>query len=70
MQSLAPRNIEQIVQILLDTLFRNLSSYFIEENYFSISEKYYKSNIIDIIFRFEKSEKIISLKIVYFGNRK
>lgn len=70
MQSLAPRNIEQIVQILLDTLFRNLSSYFIEENYFSISEKYYKPNIIDIIFRFEKSEKIISLKIVYFGNRK
>lgn len=74
MQSLTPRNIEQIVQILLDTLFRNLlnlfSSYFIEENYFSISEKYYKPNIIDIIFRFEKSEKIISLKIFYFGNRK
>lgn len=34
------------------------------ENYFSISEKYYKPNLVDIIFRFEK----LSLKIFYFGN--
>lgn len=53
------------------SLFRNLSSYFIRiisslsrENYFSISEKYYKPNLVDIIFRFEK----LSLKIFYFGN--